>query len=457
MNSAQRHPVQQAISALGSLRLTVALLGMSIFLVFIGTWAQVNNGIWTVMETYFRCWFVKLGGWFPVFPGGKLLGAALLVNLIVSHAARIRIQARGPRLFLGLATMAIGLALTWLVISHVFDLDSTQKTINPSKRVTFQLMQGGGAAAVLFVGCWLLFRRKAGIVLLHTGIVILMFSELYTGELAEEGTMSIHEGQSVNYVEDNRSAELAIIDESNPTADDVVVVPEKLLKRGGDIRLEGLPFDVHVDPEGFYKNAQLAPAKPNEPNPATQGAGVRIKAEVKREEAGVDTSGRVDLPAVYVTFKDRGTGSPMGTWMTSVRYTMERGAQTVKSGAKEYHVALRFKRTYKPYSVYLSQFRFERYPGTDKPKDYSSFVRVEDPERGIVRDVRIWMNNPLRYRGDTLYQSSFDSETEKGTVLQVVDNKVWMAPYVACMIVAIGMLGQFLLGLFGFIQKLVSR
>src|SRR5262245_35641454 len=234
MNSEKRHPVQQVLAVVGSLRLTVVLLSLSIFLVFIGTLAQVNNGIWTVMEQYFRCWIALLGGWVP-YPGGKLLGAALLVNLLVSHTSRIRVQARGPRLLLGLATLAVGLALTWLVISHVFDLDSTQKTINPSKRVTFQLMQGGGAAAVLFVGCWLLFRRKAGIVLLHAGIVILMFSELYTGELAEEGTMSIFEGQSVNYVEDNRSAELAIIDDSSPAADDVVVVPEQLLKAGGPI------------------------------------------------------------------------------------------------------------------------------------------------------------------------------------------------------------------------------
>jgi hypothetical protein len=456
MNSDARHPVHRVLAVLGSLRLTVALLGMSIFLVFIGTWAQKYNGIWTVMEQYFRCWVALLGGWVP-FPGGKLLGAALLVNLIVSHASRIRIQARGPRLLLGLATLAVGFALTWLVISHVFDMDSTQKTINPSKRVTFQLMQGGGAAAVLFVGCWLLFRRKAGIVLLHSGIVILMFSELYTGELADEGTMSIFEGQSVNFVEDNRTSELAIIDDSSPSADDVVVVPEKLLKRGGPIRLEGLPFDVEVGRDAFYKNAQLSPVRVGESNPATQGAGVRIRAENRREEAGVDTSGRVDLPAAYVTFKDRGTNAPLGTWMMSVRYTIEKGAQTIRAGSKEYRAALRFKRTYKPYSVYLSQFKFERYPGTDKPKDYSSFVRVDDPERGVVRDVRIWMNNPLRYRGDTLYQSSFDAETERGTVLQVVDNKVWMAPYVACMIVAVGMLGQFLLSLFGFIQKLVSR
>ena len=456
MNSA-RSGLATVLSILGSLRLTVVLLFMSIVLVLVGTLAQRESGIWTVLENYFRCWFVKVGGVVPVFPGGKLLGTALLINLLVSHAARIKIQARGPRLGLGIATMAVGLALTWVIISHAFDLDSTQKTINPSKRVTLQLLQGGGAGAVLFVGCWLLFRRKAGIMLLHGGIVILMISELYTGELAEEGTMSIFEGQTVNFVEDNRTSELAIIDGSDPTADDVVVVPEKLLRKGRPVRLEGLPFDVEVDPQNFYKNATLAPVRPGDANLATKGAGLQIRAESRREESGVDSSGRVDLPAGYVTFKDRGSNASIGTWMVSVRYTLERGTQTVRAGSKEYRIALRFKRTYKPYSVYLSQFKFERYPGTDKPKDYSSFVRVEDAQRGIVRDVRIWMNNPLRYRGDTLYQSSFDAETERGTVLQVVDNKVWMAPYVACMIVAIGMLGQFLLSLFGFIQKLVSR
>ncbi len=80
-------------------------------------------------------------------------------------------------------------------------------------------------------------------------------------------------------------------------------------------------------------------------------------------------------------------------------------------------------------------------------------MRLEDPERGVVRDVRIWMNNPLRYRGDTLYQSGWDKSTGKGTVLQVVENAGWMAPYVACMIVAVGLLGQFQLHLLEFLRK----
>src|SRR5215831_20882685 len=107
MNSPERSVIRQAISILGSLQLTVVLLGLSIILVFFGTIAQVNAGIWTVMDQYFRCWIAMLGGWLP-FPGGRLLGVALLVNLLVSHTARIKVQARGLRLVTGLAAMAAG-------------------------------------------------------------------------------------------------------------------------------------------------------------------------------------------------------------------------------------------------------------------------------------------------------------------------------------------------------------
>jgi cytochrome c biogenesis protein ResB len=127
--------------------------------------------------------------------------------------------------------------------------------------------------------------------------------------------------------------------------------------------------------------------------------------------------------------------------------------QPLKVGDTSWDTCLRFERTYKPYRITLKDFRFERYEGTETPKDFSSFVRLTDPENRVDRDVRIWMNNPLRYRGDTLYQASWDSATEAGTVLQVVTNSGWMIPYVSCMIVAVGLLGQFLLHLGGFLRK----
>ena len=463
MNRPEKNPVQQAVAALSSLKLTVVLLGMSIFLVFAGTLAQVDKGIWTVMEQYFRCWIAWIDlkiffshdhpvpGTFP-FPGGRLLGAVLLVNLLISHASRIRVVARGPRLLMGLAILAVGLTATWVVIAHVFDLDSTQKVSNPSLRVTYQLIYGGGSGAILFVACWLLFQRKAGIVLLHTGVVILMLSELTTSLLAKEAQMSIFEGQSVNYVEDTRSVELAIIDSSNPKFDDVFVVPKSKLESSGTVKIDGLPIQIETDEKLFMRNGSLEPVRGGEANRATRGAGLRWMAVDRPESSGVDTSGRVDLPATYVKLKGPG-GEDYGTWLVSIPLTMDKGAQIVNAGGKEYRLLLRFERTYKPYSLYLYNFRFDRYAGTDTPKDYSSFIRLEDAERDVTRDVRIWMNNPLRYRGDTLYQSSFDAATEKGTVLQVVENRGWMAPYVGCMIVAIGLLGQFQLHLMEFLRK----
>ena len=45
---------------LASLQLTVVLFALSMVLVFFGTLAQVDNGIWTVVDEYFRSWYVKV-------------------------------------------------------------------------------------------------------------------------------------------------------------------------------------------------------------------------------------------------------------------------------------------------------------------------------------------------------------------------------------------------------------
>jgi hypothetical protein len=71
----------------------------------------------------------------------------------------------------------------------------------------------------------------------------------------------------------------------------------------------------------------------------------------------------------------------------------------------------------------------------------------------VDREVKIWMNNPLRYAGMTFYQADFDKRTEALTVLQVVKNPSWMAPYVGCMFVLIGMVAHFGLTLSRFLER----
>src|SRR5947207_734845 len=62
-------PPGRALAVLASLRLTVVLFALSMVLVFVGTLAQMDEGIWTVVNKYFRSFgvwvpfqlFVKLG------------------------------------------------------------------------------------------------------------------------------------------------------------------------------------------------------------------------------------------------------------------------------------------------------------------------------------------------------------------------------------------------------------
>ena len=75
-----------------------------------------------------------------------------------------------------------------------------------------------------------------------------------------------------------------------------------------------------------------------------------------------------------------------------------------------------------------------------------------DPEQAVNRDVLIYMNHPLRYRVDTFYQSGFQRD-EQASILQVVNNPSIVAPYVACVIVAAGLLVQFGYHLFGFSRR----
>ena len=119
---------------------------------------------------------------------------------------------------------------------------------------------------------------------------------------------------------------------------------------------------------------------------------------------------------------------------------------------RTYQLLLRPERFYMPFSLHLLEFRHDNYPGTDIPKNFSSRVRLQNPETGEDREVLIHMNNPLRYGGETFYQASFDPD-DHGSVLQVVHNPGWLTPYLACVLVAIGLVVQFLMHLIPFLKR----
>jgi cytochrome c-type biogenesis protein CcsB len=71
-----------------------------------------------------------------------------------------------------------------------------------------------------------------------------------------------------------------------------------------------------------------------------------------------------------------------------------------------------------PFSIYLKDFKLERYPGSQSPSSFASEVTLVDEEKGINEDLRIFMNNTLQHRGYKFFQSSYDVD-EQGTILSV--------------------------------------
>ncbi|PIW18033.1 ResB protein required for cytochrome C biosynthesis [bacterium (Candidatus Blackallbacteria) CG17_big_fil_post_rev_8_21_14_2_50_48_46] len=366
-------PPQQVLNYFGSLQLTVLLLVLSILLIFFGTLAQIDQGVWTVVKSYFRSWIV----WIPfqllfprdrvvpgamLFPGGWTLGSLLLINLLVAHIQRFTLK-----------------------------------------------------------------KDKIGLFIIHSGLILLLAGEGLTGLMAAESNMSIDEGSSSNYSEDIRHPELAIIDGSDAKTDWVTVVPESKLRSGRLIQDPQLPFDIQVD--RFLKNSALD----RDPKGGFTAKGMPEVSGTQSAQGGID------MPSALITLYKPGTTQVLGSYTTS---TWLKSPHKLEVNGKNYDLALRFARSYKPYTLFLKDFRFDRYPGTEIPKNFESTVRILDPEQQVDREVRIWMNHPLRYRGETYYQASYKPD-ESGTVLQVVQNPSWLIPYISCILVTFGLLWQF--------------
>ena len=377
----------------------------------------MDVGIWTAVERYFRSFYVWIpfqiffprrtvvGGGFP-FPGGWLLGSLLLVNLLAAHAGAFpKIIAETER-------------------HHHF---ARRRYCYAVKRIGNRFVRGGRLDAD--------FRRQ---------VVQLCDAPAVDGAGSDGDG---HRGHGQN----------------------VVAVPMALLKNGnGLIKSQDLPFDIQVVqymvnsrlckldvPPEFLPHdfAKLPPAPKGVTNRATAGLGAdNYLCMDQPETAGVDQN-KDDQPAAYVRFLDKATGKDVGTYLLSV--ILQEEPQYVTVDGKKYDVRLRLKRTYRPYTVHLIKFSHDLYMGTDKPKNFSSRVRVVDSAKNEDREVLISMNNPLYYGGETFFQQSF-LPGDQATILQVVRNPGWQMPYIAFVMVAVGMLIHFSIRLVGFLQRSIA-
>lgn len=547
-------PLTGPLALLSSLQFSVWLFGLATALVFIGTMAQAEEGMWLVMAKYFRSFYCWVGlwvffprVWFPQlwtadgfvwgniafpFPGGATIGGLMMVNLVAAHYHRFVITARGSRLFWGTIAIVASILFTCLVIfGGQFDQVMRKEPIVPigvvwalvlacgalpglfllfqstdpkanykpwesnvlfylglawtslalpvgavaylmmpdpyAMRIMWQLFQGTAVGLLAYFACWLVFERRAGIVTIHAGVALLMFYEAFVTMSAVEEKMPIVEGRSARYAMDTRAPELAFVSQKKIAATEAtdaslvqgVAADEQVqrhsvlstgdlkasLEQGKALRVADLPIEVKV--VKYFPNSILRDLKLGETPLATAGLGAELVAVEKPVASGA-SSDKEDMPSAYVQVFDKKDNKDLGTYLVTTLYGAQ---QPLEVDGQTYHLGLRFRRGYKNYQIELTDVQTTYYPGTTMPKDYSSFIKVNDVSRNIEdRETRIFMNEPLRYGGETFYQSGYavigrkqSGEPLEQTTLQVVTNTGWMAPYIACMIVTVGMLGHF--------------
>ena len=283
-------------------------------------------------------------------------------------------------------------------------------------------------------------KWKIGLVMIHLGVVLLLVGQLLTDVLSTESVMHLRNGETKNYSEADRSYELAITDTTDARADKVFAIPGRRLAEGGDIAVPGLPFTVRV--RKYLPNSTLAqqPGPGLEEVKAATGIGSSVWWQALPHETAMD---RRDMPSAIVEL-----ATPQGSLGVFLVSTFIDRPQAVTVAGRHFELTLRPQRFYQPFSLHLVEFKHDKYPGTDIPKNFSSRVRLHNFKTGEDREVLIYMNNPLRYGGETFYQASFDPD-DKGSILQVVHNPSWLTPYFSCVLVGLGLMVQFTSHLFG--------
>ncbi len=302
--------------------------------------------------------------------------------------------------------------------------------------------------AILFVNLLAatIFRMKPrlrviGVYILHAGILVLVGGGFVTAYGSYEGYMELLEGKSANFSTRFTEEELAIIrvDDQEPETDLVTAVynldhlrPESVLyeEESGE---HGLPFSIDAvqivpeavlveDPEGEFARQHGVN------HPSSSRLAIRRLSQIPGERKLLAGIFRVRIPGeepVVMLLAD----------------TTERPTELTVAG-KVYQFGLRDRRDYYPFTIALHEFERRTYPGTQVNRSYASEVTLVDPEAELKRDVRIYMNHPLRYRNFTFYQASF-GEDDRLSVLQVVKNSGMLFPYIAMVIVTIGLVWQF--------------
>ncbi|MCJ8329157.1 MAG: cytochrome c biogenesis protein ResB [Lentisphaeria bacterium] len=368
--------MKKIFSFFSSLYLCIATLGYGMILIFFGTLAQIDMGIFAVKKQYFDTFFV-----YSVLPGGYTVGIILLINMILGFFTRIQ---------------------------------------------------------------WTL--KKAGIIVVHSGLILMIVGSFATSFQQVECQMQISRGESRNFISDMRKTEIVLLSSHDDKTDNVISIPYEIFSKEKEFKFDDFPFEIKIKkffPVAEILNPQFTVEK-DLPRASTNGMGKRLHIM----PTGDLYADEKTVAVIVELFND---GKSIGTWLLANILPSE---QKILYKGKAYRIALRHTRYYLPWSLTLDTSRHDKYIGTDIPKNFSSVVTIDDPENPLMKDspIDIMMNEPLRHGGLAFYQQQFLNEANT-VIYMVVENPSWQIPYIACIIIALGMIFQFTISLNRYLKK----
>jgi hypothetical protein len=267
---------------------------------------------------------------------------------------------------------------------------------------------------------------QTGVLIAHAGILFLLLGGFVTFRYSSDGHLTLYENEQSNEVLSYYDWEIAIIPADAGAPATAYYIPSSEFRGAGPgnsamFHNAALPFDLTVS--GYLPNAKVVDGKVL--------AAVDPDPDQERNMAGA-----------YVSLKETATGTVHDGTIWGFRQT----PFEVTIAGKPWTLALQRRRWQLPFTVALDKFTRELYPGTQMPSSFSSDVSVIEPLG--MQKFHIAMNKPLRYKGYTLFQSSW-GPADAGpndrlfSTLAVVRNPADDWPLYACVIITIGLLVHF--------------
>ena len=210
--------------------------------------------------------------------------------------------------------------------------------------------------------------------------------------------------------------------------------------------LPNLPFDITVS--NYNIHAKLYPVQGNV-DPSVQVIDGYYAATA--EPTGAEET---NLSSCIVSVTNRGTGESKDLLLfEGVSHDI-----TMTVDGKIYGFRLQGEVWPLPFQIRLDDSRGEKHPGTGMPMTYESDVTVLDADGNDERKFKIEMNQPLRYKGLTFYQTSWDNSGEKtisGFTVKTNPSDQW--PKYAIYSCGVALFVHFIIKLFGFVSASIAR